>query len=410
MSYKQEFISGRRYVLAATLGMAVGSPLGHYTMSLFAPEMIGEFGWTRAQFALIGTATYFSIIFAPLAGRFADHVGPRVAAAVGFTSLPLGYLALSMINGDFNLFFGITIFKSIFGSMTATMVFARVVVERFDRARGLALSIVMTGAPLSGALAVPIVAAVIEAHGWRAGYQALALISGCGGLLVVLLLGRKRSAPRPERVRPRLERGEILGLLREPVFLFAVGGMFLVNIPQSIAASQLKLLLMDNGAPVKLATWIIALYAGGVAVGRILSGLALDRIPAHKVAIAVLGLPAIGLMLLASPLDAAWVLAAAVLILGLAQGAEGDVGAYIVSRKFPLKHYSLLLSLVMAAMNLGGATGSLILSYTLRDNGHYGTFLLISAAATVVGALLFYATGRVRGVGAEVVAERPASG
>ena len=40
MSYKQEFIAGRRYVLAATLGMAVGSPLSHYTMSLFAPEMI----------------------------------------------------------------------------------------------------------------------------------------------------------------------------------------------------------------------------------------------------------------------------------------------------------------------------------------------------------------------------------
>jgi predicted MFS family arabinose efflux permease len=397
LSYKQEFVSGGRYLFAATLGMAVGIPLNHYTMSLFAPEMIAEFGWSRSQFALIGATTFVSMLFVPFLGRFTDHVGPRVAAAVGFVSLPVSYMAISMMTGDFRVFFALTIFKTIFGVLTATMVFARVVVERFDHARGLALSIVMTGAPLSGALAVPLVAEVVEVFGWRGGFRALALISGIGGLIVVMMLGRARGTAPAPRERPQFGRAEILELARSPVFLLAMGGMFLVNIPQSIAASQLKLLLSDNGAPVLLATWIISLYAAGVAVGRILSGLALDRIAAHKVAIAVLGLPAVGLVILASPLDASWALAGAVLIIGLAQGAEGDIGAYLVSRKFSLRHYSLLMSLMMLAMTIGGATGSLILSFSLRQGGGYEPFLLISAATTIVGAVLFFATGRFAG-------------
>jgi predicted MFS family arabinose efflux permease len=394
LSHKQEFLGGGRYLFASTLGMAIGIPLNHYTMSLFAPEMIAEFGWSRAQFALIGATTFVSMLFVPFAGRFIDLVGPRIAAAVGFTSLPLSYLAISMMTGDFRLFFALTIFKTIFGVLTATMVFARVVVERFDHARGLALSIMMTGAPLSGAIAVPIVAEVVETFGWRGGFQALALISGIGGLIVVLMLGRRRGAPKPVRAPLRMERGELAALVRNPVFLLSMGGMFLVNLPQSLAASQLKLLLTDNGAPVGLATWIISLYAAGVAVGRILSGLALDRIAVHKVAIAVLGFPALGLAVLASPMDGAWALAGAVLIIGLAQGAEGDIGAYLVSRKFALKHYSLLMSFIMAAMTVGGATGSLILSYSLHETGGYETYLLAGAATTLVGAFLFYATGR----------------
>jgi predicted MFS family arabinose efflux permease len=396
LSHKQEFLAGGRYLFAATLGMAVGIPLNHYTMSLFAPEMIAEFGWSRAQFALIGSTTFISMLFVPFAGRFVDYAGPRVAAAVGFTVLPLSYLAISMMGGDFRVFYALTIFKTIFGVLTATMVFARVVVERFDHARGLALSIMMTGAPLSGAIGVPIVAEVVEAYGWRDGFRALALISGIGGLITVLMLGLRRGAPKPVRQRVRFERGELAALVRSPVFLLSMGGMFLVNLPQSLAASQLKLVLTDNGAPVGLATWIISLYAAGVAVGRILSGLALDRIAVHKVAIAVLGFPAVGLVMLASPLDAAWALAGSVLIIGLAQGAEGDIGAYLVSRKFALKHYSLLMSFVMAAMTVGGATGSLLLSYSLHETGGYESYLLVGAATTIVGALLFYATGRCR--------------
>ena len=84
-------------------------------------------------------------------------------------------------------------------------------------------------------------------------------------------------------------------LFTTPLFPLAIGGMLLVNIPQLLVSSQLMLVLAENGATGQVATWIVALYAAGVAVGRLLCGLALDRFAVHHVAIMVLGLPAIGL-------------------------------------------------------------------------------------------------------------------
>jgi predicted MFS family arabinose efflux permease len=336
------------------------------------------------------------MFFIPLAGRFTDSFGPRKAAAVGFIALPLGYLALSFMSGSFTVFFMIVVFKSIFGTLTTTMVFARVVVERFRRARGIALSIVMSGAPLVAALAIPFVAEIINIHGWRNGFRALGVISILGGIVTFVLLGTGKADKQRAAVglRPRLTREGIGKLFASPLFLLATGGMLLVNIPQLLVASQLNLVLAENGAVGNSATLIVSIYAAGVAGGRILCGFALDRIAVHKVAIAALGLPAIGLAALASPFDAYWVLAGSVLLMALAQGAEGDIGAYLISRKFALENYSLILSFMTVSLTLGAALGSLLLSYSLNLTDSYSAFLLLSAGVTLIGAAFFYLAGR----------------
>ena len=116
-------------------------------------------------------------------------------------------------------------------------------------------------------------------------------------------------------------------------------------------------MLAENGASGQAATWIVSLYAAGVAFGRILCGLVLDRIAVHKVAIMVLGLPAIGLAMLASPFDSIWLVAGSILLMALAQGAEGDIGAYLISRKFALRNYSLLMSFMTVFARPGFSPG-----------------------------------------------------
>ena len=395
MGYRAEFLSHWRPLLAASIGMALGLALNHYVMSLFAPAMIAEFGWSRAKYALVGSTPFVTMFLIPLAGRFTDRIGARNAAAVGFVALPLGYLALSFMNGSFALFLAILVFKSILGTLTTTMVFARVIVERFDKARGIALSIVMSGAPLIAALAVPLIGEVIELYGWRNGFRALAAISVLGGVITFALMGGQRAAAAESRRQShRLTRQEVASLFTSPLFPLAIGGVLLVNIPQLVAASQMKLVLAENGATGLTSTWIVSLYAAGVAIGRILCGLVLDRVAVHKVAIMVLGLPAIGLAALASPYDSVWLVAGSILLMALAQGAEGDIGAYLISRKFALRNYSLIMSFMTVALTLGSATGAVILSYSLSLTDSYASFLWLSAATTVVGAWLFYLTGR----------------
>ena len=90
----------------------------------------------------------------------------------------------------------------------------------------------------------------------------------------------------------------------------------------------------------------------------------------------------------------ACVLAGAVLLVGLAQGAEGDVGAYITSRKFDMKHYSFIYSFLISSMGLAASLGALLLSATLAATGTFDLFLVVSATVTIAGALCFYLTGR----------------
>lgn len=393
MTYLREFRLNWPNLLGAALGLGFGVALNHHMMNLFGPALLAEFGWSKAQFALVGMLGLVSLFFAPVAGRITDRLGPRRAAMIGFSVLPVAFLGYSLLSGPIWQFYAITLLNNTLGVLTATMVFTRVVVERFDRARGLALSFLLSCPPLVVAVAAPIIGAVIEAEGWRTAYRVLAIASGLGGLAAIILVGPRVEARTGEPTVPKLDWAEFRGIARQPVFLLLMGGMFLCNVPQILVASQLNLLTIENGATATFATLLVSIYSICVVIGRFLSGYALDRVPPHIVAVVALGLPTIGYLALASSFDAIWLLTGAIALVGLAQGAETDVGAFLTSRKFSLGHFSFVFSMLMAAMGLASAIGSMLLSYTLHVTDRFDGFLYIAAGATLGGALFFYLTG-----------------
>lgn len=398
MTYFGEFRLHWPTLIGSAFGLALGSALNHYMSNLFAPELIEVFGWDKSQLALIGVLGLVSMVIVPFAGRFTDRFGARLAATIGFTLVALTYLAYSFMTGPIWQFFAITAVHNIFGVLTTTLVFNRVIVERFDLARGMALSILMTGAPLAGAVVVPMIGEVIEAEGWRVGYRVMAMLTVLGGALAIWLVGRRNPATAAEGGHSErsssVSRAEIMAFLRNPAFVLIIAGMFFCNFPQIIVSSQLKLVLMESGATSQIATWIVSLYATGVIAGRFASGLALDKVSPQTVAIFALGLPAIGFLALASSFDATWILGGSVLLMGLAQGAEGDIGAYLTSRTFDMRNFSLIYSFLIASMGLANAIGSVALSMTLGATGNFAVFLILAAALTIVGALCFWFTGR----------------
>ncbi len=392
--YAKEFGLNWHTLLACAIGMSLGSAVSHYTMNLLGPAMLKEFGWSRADFALIGSITLLTMPLIPLAGRFTDRFGARVAAMVGFTVVPLGFIAYTFMSGSIVQFFAIYLVQHVFGVLTTTMVFARVIVERFDSARGMALSLLMTGPPLVAAIAVPLLGGLIREHGWRSGWLTLAALSAVAGIIAITVMGRSGNKARPARHDVHLGMDEFLALLRHPAFLLLVGGMILVNLPQVFVSSQMVLVVQESGVSDVLAAWMISFYSIGVIIGRFGTGLALDRVSAKTVALATLAIPAIGYLVLYSSLTVTWVLVGAVLIIGLAQGAEGDIGSFLVSRKFRMKNFSLLQSFVTASIGLGAAIGSLFMSFTLRRTESYNSFLMLAAVTTVVGAVLIYLAAR----------------
>ncbi|MET1755835.1 MFS transporter [Novosphingobium sp. RD2P27] len=398
MRYLSEFKINWKSLMATFIGIGTGSAIGHYTLSLFGPELIAEFGWSKADYALIGSLQIFTLLFTPFAGRFTDRFGVKVAASIGFISMSLGFLAYSIMSGSIAQFFLIWVVQHIFGVLSTSLVFSRLIVEQFDRARGSALALLMTSPPLIGAIMAPITASVINSAGWRTAFVMLAVISAVGGVICVTFMARTKkvgetAADGSAVLDVKLTRPEFMALIKTPTFLLLVGGMALINVPQVFASSQLKLIVLDAGVTDEIATWMVSLYALGVIGGRILFGVALDRVRPDFVALFALSLPAIGYLLLASSVTATWLLMGAVLLIGFAQGAEGDIGGYLISRHFSLKNYSLILGFVKAGLDGGGAIGALILSFTLRATGSYTPFLVTVAVTTVLGAVCFFLTG-----------------
>ena len=387
--YLAELKTHVRPLTAATIGIAFGLSINNYTASLFGAHLVNEFGWDRAEFAKITVFALVLLPLFPLLGRLTDIRGVRFVAAMGVAGMPLTMVAFSQMTGDINLFFAINLAQLICGACLTSTVFNRVVAERFTVARGIAFAIIMSGPPLTGGIAAWALGPVIGDFGWRGGYLFMGGLILLFGLLALALLPAKTV----QKAKPSTV-GRDYGLItRSPVFWLASLGMLLCNMPQALGSNQLMLMLQENGVPLTASIYA-SLYPFGVFFGRFLTGAALDRYPTHIVGAIGLALPAIGFAILASPYDGAPFLGAAVLLMGLAQGAEGDVAAYAVARHFPLAIFATVMGPVNAATAVGASLGGLVLVPMLGHFDNYGPFLIFSIVVTLLGALALLALGR----------------
>jgi MFS family permease len=385
LSYLGEFRANWRSLLAGVVGLGSGLSLITYILSLFAPYLLQEFGWSKADFALTGMLVLAVLICLPFVGRIADTIGVRRTAAIGVFSLPLTFLAFSAMRGPISEYIIIYLVQAIFGITTTTTVYSRLVAVPFSRARGLALSIVAASPAIVAAVFTPPLTRFIEAHGWRAGFQLIAAYMLLFGIVTLMLIPKEVDAtPARKRARPAA-RQDYQHIVRNPAFWIILSSLILCNFSLVLHASQLKLVLLAKGATSETAATVFSLYAVAVMVGRFATGLALDRFPAYVVAAVGMALPGIGMFLLASSLSTPVVLSLSLLTMGLAFGAEGDVMGYLTVRYFGIDVYSSVLGMLTAVIAMSSALGSLVLSLTLRATGSYSVFLLICAVAGLVG-------------------------
>ncbi len=401
MSYLGELRTHWRSLLASTLGHGAGLGASAYIIGTFAPHLLAEFGWSRSDFALMGTVTMLTLVLLPFVGRLTDLFGVRRVATTGVIFLPLSYYGLSFFNGSLYHFIGIVVLQVLFGISTSTAVYSRLVAERFVSARGIGLAIMASGPAIVGAVGAPLLSDYIDAHGWRAGYQALAVFTAICGLIALALIPAD-SHHTPQLREQRRGAHDYRAILRSPAFWVIAGGIFLCNIPQPLHGVQLKLMLLDNHADSATAARLVSLYATGVIIGRFVCGIALDRLPAHVVAAVGMGLPSIGMFLLASDVDTIPALTAAVMLMGLSQGAEGDIAGYLVLRHFKVDIYSSVLGMVIAALGFASSLGAGLLSLALKLTGGYDLYLMLTAIGVAIGSAMFMLLGR-RSIGGQHV-------
>lgn len=394
-AYWSELRFNWRAILGATIGLGAGTSLTAYVNSVFGPYLLDAFGWSKSAFALAGAVGLLTLICIPIAGRMADIYGVRRVALVGIVFYPVCTLLFSVMNGDIRVFYGILVLSILLTSSTTSTVYSRVVVERVTIGRGLALAVVACGPALVGAVGSPLLTSYIDAYGWRAGYQALALYSAIAGAVAILLLPTAERALMTEQRQQRKARQDYAAIARTPVFWILFVGTLLCSLPYALAQSQLKVMLLEHGISSTATGYMVSVFAGGVLAGRFIAGLALDRWPTYLVAAICMGVPCTGMFIMASPTQSVLLLGAAVLILGLSYGAEADILAYVTARYFPLEIYSSVLGLLMPTAGLAIAIGSGLLSWTLTFSDSFRPFMLIAGFAVLVGGLNFLLLKRV---------------
>lgn len=391
-----EFRQHWRPLTASFLGMGSALSLNSYILSTFAPYMIGEFGWSRAQWAMLGIVQGLMIFCLPVAGRLTDLYGVRRVAAAGALSFPLFLVAIAMMNGDIQVYLAIYVAQTIIGATTTATVYARVVAEAFTLRRGLALAIAGSSPPLVAAIGSPLVTAFVEGHGWRAGYLVVALYCAICALATIALLSRGRPRAVTSQAGPRKHQGVFRAIFAMPVFWMLLVACFLVNLPFTLAISQIKLVVLDQGISDADAAIMISAFAIGSIVGRFIAGLALDVVAGHIVAAIGFGLPFVGLMLLASSYDTVPAVGFAVLLMGLSFGSEGDVIPFLITRYFDMAIFSTVMGLLSAAIGLAMAVGNVILSASLAATDSFELYLFIAAGGSFFGSAIFLALGAPR--------------
>jgi MFS family permease len=364
-------------------------------LSIFAPYLIQEFGWSRSQWAMLGLVQMAVVVSIPICGRLTDLYGVRRVAAVGAFSYPLFLLAIAAMNGGIGLYLGIYIAQTLICSTTTATVYSRVVAAAYKAHRGLALAIAGSAPPLIGALLSWPMTGFVADHGWRTGYVVVAAICAICAVATFALLGSGDGAHYAKAGPAAAKRSpaDYRAILANPVFWIMFVALFLVNLPFALAASQLKLVVLDQGLPDATAATMVSAFAIASIVGRLVSGLALDRMPAHIVAAVGFVLPVIGLLMLASPYDSPTAVLVGISLIGLSFGAEADVIPYLVGRYFGIAIFSTVLGLLTAAMGGAMASGNVLIAAVLKSTDSFDPYLVTAAVTAFIGSILFLLLG-----------------
>lgn len=387
-----EFRRGWRVVAAGLVGAMFGiSALPFYTLGVFVKPLGADFGWSREAVQWGFTAQMLGIAAVAWAyGLLTDRWGARRVALLSQIGLGIGLLGIAAVQ-SLPHWYAAWLLLALLGAGTSPVTWTRGVNGWFDAARGTALGLTLAGTGLTAVLAPPLVTAIVAEHGWRMGYVALAAGVLALALPITFLLFRDREVPRAATVPGMTRRAAFADrrfwvmLLVFTLVTFAVGGVIPSLVP----------LLGDRGFTPQQAALFASLAGAAVIGGRIVAGVLLDRFWAPGVAAAFLLLPAASCLLLASDgLVSPALIGLAVVLVGLAAGAEFDLVAFMASRYFGMANYGVIYSQLMVGMLVGGGFGPPIFGRVFDQTGSYQPALLAAGGIFLLAPLLLLTLGR----------------
>lgn len=393
---RQEWRQGWPVVAASLAGITLCSAHG-YTIGVMIVPLEQAFGWSRS--AITGgllIIALVAIVAAPLAGRLADHFGPRRVALAGVPLFCLAFGLLATANGNIWQWWGLWLFLALGNMLILPTIWTLGISGRFVANRGKALAFALCGTGLAAAILPPVTTRLIAAYGWQGAYLGLAL----AGLVIVLPLTWFCFRPAPLKPAPAPAaaaapgKGELRAELRSPRFLKLLAASTVFSLAICALTTNAVPVLRGLGHQAIAAADIAALMGIGSVIGRIAGGFLLDRFDARKVAAISVAAPIVTALLLIFGGDDRLVASFACLFLGLAIGAEVDACAYLAARHFGLRNFGALFGTINGLMLFGNGVAPFAANYVYDVTQSYDPVLWAQIPACLLAAALFLWLGR----------------
>ena len=362
--------------------MTIGGS-GMYSITVVLPRIQADFGIDRADASLPYTLTMIGFgLGGILMGRLADRFGVLVPVGLGALGLGAGFIAAGLAP---NLWLFCLAQGLLIGLLGTSATFAPLVADTsqwFDRRRGIALAICMSGNYTAGALWPPVMQHFIDSVGWRQTYIGVGVFCILSILPLSLVLRRRpplaASAPvaatatatatsmrasalssdRPLGLKP----GTVQGLL----CVAGVSCCVAMSMPQVHIVAYCG----DLGFGAARGAQMLSLMLGMGVVSRLVSGWISDRIGGLRTLLlgSILQGVALLMFLPSTGLVSLYLVAG---LFGLFQGGIVPAYALIVREHFSPKEAGARVGTVLMATLFGMALGGWMSGAVFDLTGSY---------------------------------------
>lgn len=394
----QEWKAGWKLVLACFFGFLFFSTLTS-SMSVFIGPLAAEFGWSRTLLSAgVAMSSIVTALLSPFFGILLDRYGARRLALPGILVTSFAVSSIAFANGSPAQWLFLWGFYALISISVKTTVWTAAVAGVFDKAQGMALGLTLAGATAAHAVIPPLSNWLIETFGWRLAYVWLGL--GIGSVTLILCYfflydahdregaARKQGGPGPPS-RPDFP-GLTLSQAWRDLALWRIGiSLFVIMLLTiGLLVHQIEI-LTSAGVSRTSAAWLASLAGAMGIVGKLVTGVLLDRFRGNWVGGVTLGLAALAFALLIDGVYTPVLIVVAMLVNGYTAGAKLQIASYLTVRFSGMRNFGKIYGVVTSLIALGSGMGPLAAGAVYDLLGSYSAFLAAGAVGSLfAGALL----------------------
>jgi MFS family permease len=390
-------------VIIGTVSILIVGGIVWNSFGAFFIPLIDEFGWSRGQLSWAMFISALVLIPSPFIGALVDKYGSRRIMILGTIVTGVCFTLLGL-TGSIGYFYALYLATTIglLGIVDIPVVVA--VTNWFDKRRGLAMGIVISGWGMGGLLITPLATYFISSLGWRNTYYVLGL--GMMIVLVPLIATAFRHRPEEKGLLPYgrgVRTSDFFSEVKhtnQPEFTFA-GAIKTRNfwLLTSVIASAVLVVssivthlmpfLQDIGLSPQTAANIAAATAGISVPSGLLIGYLADRFSMKLLLIITLVLEASGIAVLLIT-DSVSIALMFVVLFGLAMGAPFTLLPLLIPKLFGFNSMGAIYGGVWAVVSVAFAIGPLLTGYIFDVTGSYNFAFMLFIAIILIAVLIAY--------------------